>query len=61
MALKKKKKLKINKSGGLDEIHPQILKKTVEMICSPCIAIIFNKFIQEGQVPQGRSVHKCLE
>ena len=44
--------MKNNKSAGPDGIHPRILKETAEVICIP-LAIIFNKSIQEGHVPQG--------
>ncbi len=52
MVLKKLMKLKINKSAGHYEIHPRILKEIAKEICSP-VAIIFNKSMQEGKVPQG--------
>ncbi len=48
----KRKKRKESMSAGPDGIHSQILKETAKAICST-LAIIFNKSMQEGQVPQG--------
>ncbi len=52
MVLKKLKEVKNCKSAGPDRIYPRILKETAEAICGP-LAIMFNKSMQEGQVPQG--------
>ena len=51
MVLKNLKKLKIHKSAGPDGIHPRCLKETAEALCIP-LATIFNKSLQEEQVPQ---------
>ena len=51
MVKKKLKKLKVNKSAGPDGIHPRVLKETADAICIP-LAIIFNKSLNEGKIPQ---------
>ena len=42
--------MKDNKSPGVDEIAPKILKETVERISIP-LAHVFNMVLQEGIVP----------
>ena len=42
--------MKENKSPGVDEISPKILKETVEQISTP-LAHVFNMSLQEGIVP----------
>ena len=42
--------IKENKSPGVDEISPKILKETVEQINTP-LAHVFNMSLQEGIVP----------
>ena len=44
-------KLKIDKSPGLDELHPRLLKELAVSICKP-LKIIFQKSIQERSVPK---------
>ena len=47
---KKMKKLKDNKSPGVDGIPPKLLKETVEKIGTP-LAKVFNLSLEEGIVP----------
>ena len=42
--------MKDNKSPGVDEIAPIILKETVEQISTP-LGYVFNMSLQEGIVP----------
>ena len=42
--------MKENKSPGVDDISPKILKETVEQISTP-LAHVFNMSLQEGTVP----------
>ena len=44
------KKLKSGKSAGPDNIHPRVLKETISVISAP-LALIFNKSMQVGQLP----------
>ncbi len=48
---KKLNKLKPGKAAGPDGIHPTFLKETAKNISKP-LAIIFNKSIKEGTLPQ---------
>ena len=50
MILAKLKKMKDNKSPGVDGISSKMLKEIAEEISVP-LAIVFNLFIQEGIVP----------
>eukprot|EP00057_Strongylocentrotus_purpuratus_P009185 XP_011663659.1 PREDICTED: RNA-directed DNA polymerase from mobile element jockey-like [Strongylocentrotus purpuratus] len=50
--LKKLKKLNPSKSPGPDGLHPRVLKEAAEVLAEP-LAVIFNKSIQEGRVPDG--------
>ena len=50
MIAKKMKKLKDNKSPGVDGIPPKLLKEIVEQICTP-LAKLFNLSQEEGIVP----------
>ena len=50
MIAKKIKKMKNNKSPGVDGIPPKLLKEIVEQICTP-LAIFFNLSLEEGIVP----------
>ena len=43
-------KLKPNKSQGLDQFHPKLIKETVNKIKEP-LCMIFNKLLQEGLLP----------
>ena len=47
---KKIKKMKDNKSPGVDGIPPKLLKEIVEQISTP-LAILFNLSLEEGIVP----------
>ena len=50
MTAKKIKKMKDNKSPGVDGIPPKLLKEIVEQICTP-LAKLFNLSLEEGIVP----------
>ena len=50
MIAKKIKKIKNNKSHGVDEIPPKLLKEIVEQISTP-LAKLFNLSLEEGIVP----------
>ena len=50
MIAKKIKKMKDNKSQGVDWIPPKLLKEFVEQISTP-FAIFFNLSLEEGIVP----------
>ena len=51
MKLKKLlKALKIDKSPGLDGVHPRLLKETSETICRP-LTILFNKSLAKRKIP----------
>ena len=50
MTAKKIKKMKDNKSPGVDGIAPKLLKEIVEQICTP-LAKLFNLSLEEGIVP----------
>ena len=50
MIAKKIKKMKDNKSLGVDGIPPKLLKEIVEQICTP-LAKVFNLSLEEGIVP----------
>ena len=50
IAKKIKKKLKVNKSPGVDGIPPKLLKEVVEQISTP-LAKVFNLSLEEGIVP----------
>ena len=50
MIAKKIKKMKDNKSSGVDGIPPKLLKEIVEQISTP-LAQVFNLSIEEGVVP----------
>ena len=50
MIAKKIKKMKDNKSPGVDGIPPKLLKEIVKQISTP-IAILFNLSLEEGIVP----------
>ena len=49
--MKKLKKLKTNKSPGIDEMHPKMLRELKEEICKP-LTIIFNKSLESKELPQ---------
>lgn len=51
MVLKKLKKLKPNKAGGLDGIGPRVLIETAESAKTP-VTIIMNKSLADGVLPQ---------
>ncbi|KFW12253.1 hypothetical protein N327_13403, partial [Fulmarus glacialis] len=42
--------LKVHKSMGPNEIHPQVLKEQVDEVAQP-LSIIFEKLWQSGEVP----------
>ena len=44
-------KLNVNKSCGLDEIHPQILIELVDLVSKP-LALLLNKTMDKGYIPQ---------
>ncbi|GAB0178038.1 mitochondrial enolase superfamily member 1 [Grus japonensis] len=44
--------LKVHKSTGSDEIHPQVLRKLVDEVAKP-LSILFEKSWQSGEVPTG--------
>jgi len=48
--LKHIQRLKIDKAAGPDDIHPRVLKETQEE-SSKILSIIFNKSMQEGELP----------
>ena len=50
IANKMKKKMKDNKSPGVDGIPPKLLKEIVEQISTP-LAKLFNLLLEEGIVP----------
>ena len=50
MIAKKIKKMKDNKSPGVDGIPPKLLKEIVDQICTP-LANLFNLSLEEGIVP----------
>ena len=50
MVMKKLKKLKTNKSPGIDEMHPKMLKELKDEVCKP-LTIIFNKSLDSNQLP----------
>ena len=50
MIAKKIKKMKDNKSPGVDGIPPKLLKEIVERISTP-LAKVFNLSLEEGIVP----------
>ena len=50
MIAKKIKKMKDNKSPGVDGIPPKLLKEIVEQISTP-LAKLFNFSLEEGMVP----------
>ena len=45
------KDMKSGSSAGPDEIHPRVIKETSQAIVTP-LCIIFNKSIEEGQIPR---------
>ena len=49
--LKAIKNLKINKSPGIDGIHPRVLKEIAEVISDP-IALIYKKSLDESELPR---------
>ena len=51
MVLKKLKKLKPNKSAGLDRISPRVLIEAADAIVTP-VTIIIQKSLSEGALPQ---------
>ncbi|KFW04233.1 hypothetical protein N327_12989, partial [Fulmarus glacialis] len=44
--------LRVHKSMGPNEIHPQVLKEVVDEVAKP-LSIIFEKLRQSGEVPAG--------
>ena len=50
MTAKKIKKMKDNKSPGVDGIPPKLLKEIVEQISTPLVKL-FNLSLEEGIVP----------
>ena len=44
-------KLNVNKSCGLDEMHPQILTELVDVVSKP-LALLLNKTMDKGCIPQ---------
>ena len=50
MVMKKLMKLKTNKSPGIDEMHPKMLKELKSEICKP-LTIIFNKSLESNKLP----------
>ena len=53
--MKKLKKLNPSKSPGPDGLHPKVLKEAAEALAEQ-LAVIFNKTIEEGCVPDGWKV-----
>ena len=51
MIAKKIKKMKDNKSPGVDGIPPKLLKEIVEQISTPLLGNFFNLSLEEGIVP----------
>ncbi|KAK3099864.1 hypothetical protein FSP39_010887 [Pinctada imbricata] len=45
------KKLKVDKSPGMDKIHPRFLKETMSTICVP-LQLIFNCSLQIQEIPE---------
>ena len=50
MVNKKLASIKVNKSKGLDNIHPWLLKHTIDILAAP-LAVIFKKKIAATQLP----------
>ena len=45
------KNLQANKSPGLDQIHPRVLKELAEVLAHP-LTLIFKKSVERGQLPR---------
>ena len=63
MIAKKIKKMKDNKSPGVDGIPPKLLKEIVEQISTP-LEKVFNLSLEEGIVPsewnEAKTLHRYL-
>ena len=49
--LKLLKNLEVNKSPGLDQIHPRVLKEAADILAHP-LTLIYKKSVQTGQLPR---------
>ena len=47
--------MQLKKSPGPDGLHPRVLKEAADILAEP-LAVIFNKSIQEGRVPDGLKI-----
>ena len=49
--LKRMLNLNVNKSMGLDECHPRVLKEAADILCYPLMTVM-NKTFEEGRLPE---------
>ncbi len=59
MVAKKLKALRPDKSPGIDQLHPRVLKELAEELAAP-LTIIYNTSLREGELPtQWREANIC--
>ena len=49
-------KLKVDKSPGLDNLHPRFMKETAEALSEP-LTILYNQSLRKSEVPSMWRMH----